>query len=70
MRSPVSWWYEVETAVNPMIFNLTTSNTRLFIQVLFILTVDKVNDGLPAKEERGRERGRERGKEGEGEGGM
>ena len=61
--SPVSWWYEVEAAVNAVIFNLTTDHPRLLVQILLILTVNKVDDWLPASE---RERG---GGGGRGEGG-
>ena len=43
-----------------MIFNLTTSNARLFIQIFLIFIVNEVNDGLPAREGEG-ERGGGRG---------
>lgn len=49
-NSPVSWWYEVETAVNAVILNLTTSHSRLFIQIILIFTINEVDDWLPAGE--------------------
>lgn len=65
----MSWRYEVETAVDAMIFNLTTDHTRLLIQIILILTVNEVDDWLPAREgKRGKQEregvkaGRKRGK--------
>ena len=60
----MSWRYEVETAVDAMIFNLTTDHSRLFIQIILVLTVNEVDDRLPAREGKreGVEAGRKRGK--------
>lgn len=40
--------YEVETAVNTPVLHDITHHTRLFIQILLILGIDVLNDGVPA----------------------
>ena len=56
----MSWCYEVEAAVDAVVFDLTANHPGLLVQIIFILTVNKVDDWLPARE-RERERGRGRG---------
>lgn len=46
----MSWWYEVEAAVDTVIFNLTTGHARFLIQIILIFTVNKVDDWLPARD--------------------
>ena len=53
----MAWCYEVEAAVDAMVFDLTPDHPGLLVQIVLILTVNEVDDWLPARE---RERERER----------
>ena len=55
----MSWCYEVEAAVDAVVFDLTPDHPRLLVQIILILTVNKVDDWLPARERGGREGERE-----------
>ena len=50
----MSWCYEVEAAMDAMVFDLTPDHSGLLVQIVLILTVNEVDDWLPARE---RERG-------------
>ena len=47
---------EIQTAVDPMIFNIPTIQPGLVTKKFVVLLVDIINDGLPATGERGEEK--------------
>ena len=42
-----AWIDEVQAAMNTIVFNIGTIETRLILIILIILLINEINDGLP-----------------------